>query len=73
MNQIVFHLFKYLKDYKCELLKVINDSPIVIPHGGSTDDLVGMYDSASLPTTRSAEIVQVCHIPLQLPPIKQFI
>ena len=68
MNQIVFHLFNY-KDHKCELLKVI-DSLIALPHGGSADDLAGMYGSASQPTTRNAETVQGCHIPLQLPPIE---
>ena len=45
-NQIVSHLFKYVKDHKCELLKVI-DSLIVLPRGGSADDLAGMYGSAS--------------------------
>jgi hypothetical protein len=47
MNQMLLHIFKYFKYYKCELLKTINGSLIVLPHGGSMDDSGGMYGSAS--------------------------
>ena len=47
MNQMVSHIFKYLKYYKCELLKTTHDLLIVLPHGGSMDDSAGMYGSAS--------------------------
>jgi hypothetical protein len=46
-NPIVFHSLKYLKRYKYDLSKKVDDSLIVLLHEGLADDWAGMYDFAS--------------------------